>query len=227
MITSRPVFICPSTCTVIRSRSPLSISVCWVSARPISHGAPACLSEVSGAAPVPPSQPEMSTTSGLRLGHAGRDGAHADRGDELDVDPRVLVGVLEVVDELLEVLDGVDVVVRRRADQPDARRGVPDLGDPRVDLVAGELPALAGLGALGHLDLDVVGVDQVLAGDPEPARGDLLDRASAWSGRRGGPGPRRPRRCWTGRRGGSWRWRGRRAPRPRSSRSTSRRWRSA
>ena len=53
--TSRPVFIAPSTCTVIRSRNPLSSSVCWVSARPSSHGRPACLSEVSGAAPVPPS----------------------------------------------------------------------------------------------------------------------------------------------------------------------------
>ena len=40
---------------VIRSRNPLSSSVCWVSANPISHGAPACLRLVSGAAPVPPS----------------------------------------------------------------------------------------------------------------------------------------------------------------------------
>ena len=55
MMTSRPVFIWPSTWTVMRSRSPLSSSVCWVSARPSSHGAPACFSEVSGAAPVPPS----------------------------------------------------------------------------------------------------------------------------------------------------------------------------
>ena len=54
-ITSRAVRMPPSHCTVMRSRSPLSTSVCWVSARPISHGAPACLSEVSGAAPVPPS----------------------------------------------------------------------------------------------------------------------------------------------------------------------------
>ncbi len=30
-------------------------SVWWVSDRPISHGEPACLSEVSGEAPVPPS----------------------------------------------------------------------------------------------------------------------------------------------------------------------------
>ncbi len=63
MMTSRPVFICPSTCTTTRSRMPLSMSVCWVSARPISHGVPACLSELRGLAPVPPSWPETSTTS--------------------------------------------------------------------------------------------------------------------------------------------------------------------
>ena len=61
--TSRPVFICPSTWTTMRSRRSLAISVCWVSARPSSHGMPACFCEVSGVAPVPPSCPEMSTTS--------------------------------------------------------------------------------------------------------------------------------------------------------------------
>ena len=67
MITSRPVFSWPSTCTTMRSRSLLSSSVCWVSARPSSHGAPACLRLVSGAAPVPPSWPEISTTSACAL----------------------------------------------------------------------------------------------------------------------------------------------------------------
>ena len=61
--TSRPVFMAPSTCTVIRSRNPLSSNVCCVSASPISHGVPACLSEFIGEAPVPPSCPEISTTS--------------------------------------------------------------------------------------------------------------------------------------------------------------------
>ncbi len=113
------------------------------------------------------------------LGDAGGDGADADLGDQLDVDAGRRVGVLQVVDELGEVLDGVDVVVRRRRDQADAGGGVPGPGDPRVDLVAGQLAALAGLGALGHLDLDVVGVDQVLAGDAEAAGGDLLDGRAA------------------------------------------------
>jgi hypothetical protein len=54
---------------------------------------------------------------GVRLGDTGGDRADAHLGDQLDVDPRGRVGVLEVVDELLEVLDRVDVVVRRRRDQ--------------------------------------------------------------------------------------------------------------
>ena len=63
----------------------------------------------------------------VRLGDACGDRAHADLRDELHVHARLRVGVLQVVDELLDVLDGVDVVVRRRADEPDARRGVPRL----------------------------------------------------------------------------------------------------
>src|SRR6476469_4159220 len=112
---------------------------------------------------------------GVRLGHPRRDRADSDLGDELDVHPGRGVGVLEVVDELRQVLDRVDVVVRRRRDEPDTGGGVPRPGHPRVDLVSGQLATLAGLGALGHLDLDVVGLGQVEARDAEPSRGDLLD----------------------------------------------------
>ncbi len=89
--------------------------------------------------------------------------------------PGAPVGVLQVVDQLGEVLDRVDVVVRRRRDETDARRGVPGLRDPGIDLVPRQLAALTGLRALGHLDLDVLGAHEVLAGHPEPTAGDLLD----------------------------------------------------
>ena len=69
-------------------------------------------------------------------------------------------------------------MVRRRRDQADARRRVADLRDPRIDLVAGQLAALARLGALRHLDLQIVGVDQVLAGHAEARRRHLLDGAA-------------------------------------------------
>ena len=65
--TSRPVFIWPSACTRMRPRRRFSTSVCCVSARPISHGLPACLIDDQGEAPVPPSWPAMTTWSAFAL----------------------------------------------------------------------------------------------------------------------------------------------------------------
>ena len=124
-----------------------------------------------GAAVVPGDQHDIC----LGLGNTGSDGAHAHFGNQLDVDTRLRVGVLEIVDELLEVLDRIDVVVGRRADEPDAGCRVACLGDPRPDLRTRQLATLAGLRALGHLDLQIVGVHQILRGDAEAPRGDLLD----------------------------------------------------
>src|SRR5690606_26967667 len=70
------------------------------------------------------------------------------------------------------------VVVRRRRDQADARARVAQPRDQRIDLAAGQLAALAGLGALRDLDLQHLGVDQVLGRDAEAARRDLLDLAA-------------------------------------------------
>ena len=95
---------------------------------------------------------------GQRLGDARGDRADARLADELGVDARRRVGALEVEDQLLEVFDRVDVVVRRRRDEADARGRVPGARHPRVHLGRRQLAALAGLGALGELDLDVVGV---------------------------------------------------------------------
>ena len=67
MTTSRPVRNPPSTWTVMRPRKPFSTRVWWVSAKPISHGLPACRIEVSGLAPVPPEAPAMVTWSDRAL----------------------------------------------------------------------------------------------------------------------------------------------------------------
>ena len=48
-----------------------------------------------------------------------------------------------------------------------------------VDLVPRQLAALAGLRALRHLDLQLVGVDEVVDRHAEAPRGDLLDRRAA------------------------------------------------
>ncbi len=68
-------------------------------------------------------------------------------------------------------------MVRRGRDEAHSGCRVAHLRDPRVDLTAGKLAAFAGLGALGHLDLQLACVDEVVARHPEAGRGHLLDRA--------------------------------------------------
>ena len=168
---------------------------------------------------------------GMRFGDARGDGAHADFGHQLDGDAGARIGVLQVVDQLGQILDGIDIVVRRRGDQSHAGDGVAHAGDDFVDLVAGELAAFAGLGALRHLDLQLVAIDQVIGGDAEARGGHLLDGAAApvavGIALRNGLRLRRLRRYWTCRRCGSWRWPGFRALPSKWSRRTWRRWRSA
>ena len=113
---------------------------------------------------------------GIALRNAGSDRADADLGDELDRHARRRVRAAQVVDQLLQILDRVDVVVRRRRDQPHAGRRHPDARDVAVHLVPGELAAFAGLRALRHLDLELVRVPEVVRVDSEAAGCDLLDR---------------------------------------------------
>src|SRR5437762_7463373 len=70
-------------------------------------------------------------------------------------------------------------MLRRWRTEPYSRRRVAHLRDPRIHLVSGQLAALAGLGALRHLDLQAVGGHEVLARDAEACRRNLFDRAAA------------------------------------------------
>ena len=90
---------------------------------------------------------------GARLRDAGRDRADPDLGHQLHRYVGLRVGVLQIVDQLRQILDRIDVVVRRRRDQPDPGGRIAHPGDRLVDLAAGQLAAFAGLGALRHLDL--------------------------------------------------------------------------
>ena len=160
--TSRPVFSWPSACDADARAQVVQQSVCCVSARPISHGMPAAWIDDSGDAPVPPSWPEITTWSAFAFATPAATVPTPTSETSFTDDFGARVRAAQVVDQLLEVLDRVDVVVRRRRDQADARRRVAQPGDVVVDLVAGQLAALAGLRALRHLDLQLVGVDEVV-----------------------------------------------------------------
>ena len=115
---------------------------------------------------------------GMTFGNPGRHSSHADFRNQLNRNSGGGIGIFQVIDQLRQVFDRVDVVVRRRRNQGDAGHRMPDFGDYFIDLMARQLAAFAGLGALGDFDLEFAGIDQVFAGNAEPAAGDLFDGAA-------------------------------------------------
>ncbi len=116
---------------------------------------------------------------GLGFGHAGGNRADAHFAHQLHADAGGRVGVLQIVNELGQIFNRVNVMVRRRGNQPHARRRMPQLADVFVHLMAGKLAAFAGLGALGHLDLQFIGIDEILGGHAKASAGHLLDGRAA------------------------------------------------
>ena len=115
----------------------------------------------------------------VALGHTRGNRAHPYLRDQLDADAGVVVSVFQVVNQLGQVLDRVNIMVRRWRDQTDAGRRIAHLGDPWIDLPSGQLAPFTRLGPLGHLDLQLFCLSEVIAGHAEPARGHLFDRAVA------------------------------------------------
>mmetsp|Transcript_15198 Transcript_15198/g.40154 ORF Transcript_15198/g.40154 Transcript_15198/m.40154 type:complete len:270 (+) Transcript_15198:1597-2406(+) len=85
---------------------------------------------------------------------------------------------MQVMNELREILDRVDVVVRRRRDERHAWLAPPELGDVRRHLLARQLSTLARLGTLSHLDLDLRCLHEELRRDTEASARHLLDGAA-------------------------------------------------
>ena len=80
------------------------------------------------------------------------------------------------MDQLGQILNRVNVVVWGRGDETHPRCRATGLGDLWQHFMAGQFAAFARLRALDDLNLDFVGVDEVVAGHPETAGGDLFDR---------------------------------------------------
>ena len=72
----------------------------------------------------------------VRLGHTGGDRADADFRHQLHVHAGDGIRVLQIEDQLREIFDRIDVVMRRRRQQRHAGRRVPHLRNPRIDLGA-------------------------------------------------------------------------------------------
>ena len=115
---------------------------------------------------------------GAAFGNARGDGAHARERAQLHRHARAEIGVLQVEDEFGQVLDRVNIMVRRRGNEPHTWGGATYLGDPGVHLLARQVPAFARLCALRHLDLDFDGGREVTTRHAEAARRHLFDGAA-------------------------------------------------
>ena len=113
----------------------------------------------------------------IRLGlcHTGRNRANARRRHQLHGHLTARVDLLEVIDQLRKVFDGIDIVVRRRRDQGHPLGRMAQTGDQVGDLHARKLTTLAGLGPLGDLDFKLFTLVQVFGSHTETARRHLLD----------------------------------------------------
>src|SRR5258708_18176820 len=100
----------------------------------------------------------------MRFCHTGRDGTDADLGHQLHSNTRLWIDVFQVVDQLREILNRIDVVMRGRRNQTDTWDRVPYPRDYLIDFLTGKLTAFSGLSTLCHLDLQLVGVDEVVRG---------------------------------------------------------------
>ncbi len=161
--------------------------------------------EGRGASPAVMSADRDHVSAGF--GYTGRDDSDARARNQLHANARLRIDRAQVVNQLCQIFNTVDIVMRRRRNQRHIGHSMTEPRDVCRNLARRQLAAFAGLGALGNLDLQLVGVNQVLSGDTKARRGHLLD-AVVGLGLRAGRfrGLPRPRRCYCGRQAGSWRW---------------------
>ena len=155
-MTSRPLFIPPSTQISTSSRKPAfnqvtvrqpDANLCWQAnmAQRMSAGC-------AGAAGISSDGDDISA----RLRHTDRDDADARHHRQLYRHLGVRIGRLQFVDELSEVFDGIEIMIVARRYQTDAGRRAADGGDLFSHFVTRQVPAFARLGALPDLDFDVI-----------------------------------------------------------------------
>ena len=72
------------------------------------------------------------------------------------------------MDQLRQVLNRVDIMVRWRTNEAHPGRTVTNTSDGFIDLTAGKLAAFTGLCPLGNLNLEFISIGEIPDGDPEP-----------------------------------------------------------
>ena len=122
--TSRPVCNLPSVWTRMRLRRSFITSTCCVSARPSSHGMPACLIDDERRRTCSPVIAAYQNRVRMGFCNACGNGPDTIFCDELYGNTRSRIDVFQIVNQLREIFDGIDVVMGWGRNQPDAGNGM-------------------------------------------------------------------------------------------------------
>ena len=112
------------------------------------------------------------------LNYAGSNRTDADLAYQLDADAGTGISILQVVNQLSQIFNGIDIMMRRRRNQTNACRCTAAFGNPGINLAARKLSAFTRLSTLCNFNLNFVRIDKVIAGYAKTAAGNLLNCAT-------------------------------------------------
>ena len=94
---------------------------------------------------------------GFGFGDTRCHGTDTNFGHELHRNRGARIAIFQIVNQLRQVFDGINIVMRRRRNQFHTRRCKAQRADVFRNFVTRQLASFAGLGTLCHLDLDLIG----------------------------------------------------------------------
>ena len=112
---------------------------------------------------------------GLGFSHTGGDCTDTNFRHQLDRDGSFWINVFQIMDQLRQIFDRINIVMRRRRNQADTRHRETQLGDVIGDFMSRQLTTFARLGALRHLDLNLFSRSQVFGGNTKTTGRNLFD----------------------------------------------------
>ena len=109
------------------------------------------------------------------LDYAGSNRTDTHLAYQLNANAGTGISILQVVNQLGQIFNRIDIMMRRRRNQANACRCTAAFGNPWINLATGKLSSFTRLSTLSNFNLDFVGIDKIIAGYAKTAAGNLLN----------------------------------------------------
>ena len=115
---------------------------------------------------------------GTGLNYTGSNRTDTHLTYQLDADAGTRISILQVVNQLGQIFNRIDIMMRRRRNQTNACRCTAAFGNPGINLAARQLSAFTGFSTLRNFNLDFIRINKIIAGYAKTAAGNLLNCAT-------------------------------------------------